>query len=158
MPEQPAALIVTLQEPRMPFYQCVIPAGTVSDDVRAALAEAITDVHATVTGAPRQFVNVMFIESPPGTFYTAGKRHACAVIAGTIRAGRDRETRARLLTGLSEAWTSITGVDARDVLLGLNEVDATSTMEAGLIMPAPGEEAAWFDRHRDTLGEILAPE
>jgi hypothetical protein len=29
-------------------------------------------------------------------------------------------------------------------------------MEAGLIMPAPGEEADWLRRNHDVLGELLA--
>lgn len=63
---------------------------------------------------------------------------------------------ARLLTELSRAWVSITGQEARTALIGLNEVDPTSVMEAGLIMPAPGEEADWLPRNRDVLGELLA--
>jgi phenylpyruvate tautomerase PptA (4-oxalocrotonate tautomerase family) len=140
----------------MPFYQCLVPAGSLSAETRAALAEAITDIHSAVTGAPRGFVNVVFLEYQPGTYFTAGKPRTCSAINGTIRAGRDRETRARLLTELSRAWVSITGQDARAVLIGLNEMDPTSIMEAGLIMPAPGEEADWLQRNHDVLGELLA--
>lgn len=43
-------------------------------------------------------------------------------------------------------------------MIGLDEVDPTSIMEAGLIMPAPGEEAAWLERHRAEPGELLATE
>ena len=140
----------------MPFYQCLVPAGSLSADNRSALAEAITDVHCAVTGAPRGFVNVLFLEYEPGTYFTAGRPRTCSAINGTIRAGRDRDTRARLLTELSQAWVSITGQDARDLLIGLNEMDATSIMEAGLIMPAPGEEAEWLERNQEVLGELLA--
>ena len=140
----------------MPFYQCLVPAGSLSADNRSALAEAITDVHCAVTGAPRGFVNVLFLEYVPGTYFTAGRPRTCSAINGTIRAGRDRDTRARLLTELSQAWVSITGQDPRDLLIGLNEMDATSIMEAGLIMPAPGEEAEWLERNQQVLGELLA--
>src|ERR1700712_428322 len=75
---------------------------------------------------------------------------------GTIRAGRDRETRGRLLTELSQAWLSITGQDARSLLIGLNDIDPTSIKEAGLIMPASGEEAEWRERNQEVLGELLA--
>lgn len=144
------------QTERMPFYQCVVPAGTLTADHRAALAEAITEVHCNVTGAPRGFVNVLFVEYVPGTYFTAGKPNTCSAINGSIRAGRDRETRERLLTELSTAWTAITGQDARSLLIGLNDMDPTSIMEAGLIMPAPGEEAEWLERNQETLGELLA--
>jgi hypothetical protein len=42
------------------------------------------------------------------------------------------------------------------LIIGLNEIDPTSIMEAGLIMPAPGEEAAWLDRHKHELGDVLS--
>ncbi|OBA79918.1 hypothetical protein A9W99_17495 [Mycobacterium sp. 1164966.3] len=140
----------------MPFYQCLVAAGSLSSDKRAAIAEAITDVHCRVTGAPRGFVNVVFTEYDPSAYFTAGKPNRCSAINGTIRAGRDRETRARLLTELSQAWVSITGQDARALLIGLSEIDPTSIMEAGLIMPAPGEEAEWLERNQKVLGELLA--
>jgi phenylpyruvate tautomerase PptA (4-oxalocrotonate tautomerase family) len=140
----------------MPFYQCLVPAGSLSADNRSALAEAITEIHCTVTGAPRGFVNVLFVEYDPAAYFTAGKPRNCSVINGNIRAGRDRETRARLLTELSRAWLSITGQSPRSLLIGLNEVDPTSVMEAGLILPAPGEEAEWLERNQEVLGEVLA--
>lgn len=140
----------------MPFYQCLVPAGSLSADTRANLAEAITDIHSTVTGAPRGFVHVVFVEYDPTTYFTAGKPNNCSAINGTIRAGRDRETRARLLTELSQAWVSITGQEARALLIGLAEVDPTSVMEAGLILPAAGEEADWLARNQQTLGALLS--
>jgi phenylpyruvate tautomerase PptA (4-oxalocrotonate tautomerase family) len=140
----------------MPLYQCLVPAGSLNADLRAGLADAITDVHVSVTGAPRGFVNVVFVEYEPSAYFTAGRPNAMSVIAGTIRAGRDRATRAELLTRLSEAWLAITGQDARNLMIGLNEIDPTSIMEVGLIMPAPGEEAAWLNRHKQELGDVLS--
>jgi hypothetical protein len=29
-------------------------------------------------------------------------------------------------------------------------------MEAGLILPEPGQEMAWFEQHRDQLAELAA--
>jgi phenylpyruvate tautomerase PptA (4-oxalocrotonate tautomerase family) len=142
----------------VPLYQCLVPAGSLNADLRAGLANAVTTVHVSVTGAPRGFVNVVFVEYEPSAFFTAGRPNAVSVIAGTIRAGRDRATRAELLTRLSEAWLAITGGDARNLIIGLNEIDPTSIMEAGLIMPAPGEEAAWLDRHKHELGDVLSQE
>lgn len=143
----------------MPFYQCLTPAGSLDADTRTKLARAITDVHSAVTGTPRAFVNVAFGEYPPNSYFTAGRPNTDAsAISGTIRAGRDRETRAELLTQLSQAWTSITGQHARNLLIGLNEIDSTSAMEAGLIFPAPGEEEDWLARHSQELGELLSSE
>jgi phenylpyruvate tautomerase PptA (4-oxalocrotonate tautomerase family) len=140
----------------MPLYQCLVPAGSLDAGTRTALAEAITTVHCSVTGAPRGFVNVVFAEYEPTAYFTAGRPNTVSVISANIRAGRDRATRAELLTRLSESWSAITGQGARQILLGLNEVDPTSIMEAGLIMPAPGEEAAWMQRHKQELGQVLS--
>ncbi|MEB3371379.1 tautomerase family protein [Saccharopolyspora mangrovi] len=140
----------------MPLYQCLVPAGSLDADRHAELAEAITTIHSSVTGAPRGLVHVVFTEYEPSAFFTAGRPNTVSVISGAIRAGRDRAARAELLTRLSEAWTAITGQHPRSLVVGLNEIDPTSIMEAGLIMPAPGEEAAWMDRHKQELGELLS--
>jgi phenylpyruvate tautomerase PptA (4-oxalocrotonate tautomerase family) len=57
----------------MPIYQCYVPAGSLDADTRAELAEAITDIHCTVTVAPRGFAHVVFIEYGETSFFTAGK-------------------------------------------------------------------------------------
>src|SRR5438445_9653573 len=62
-------------------------------------------------------------DDAPSAFFSAGRPHTVSVIGGTIRAGRDRATRAELLTRLSEARTAITGQDARSLVVGLNEID-----------------------------------
>jgi hypothetical protein len=46
---------------------------------------------------------------------------------------------------------------ARQLLINITEVDASTVMEAGLILPQPGEEAAWFERNRAQLS-ALAPD
>lgn len=43
----------------MPLYQCLVPAGSLNADLRAGLANAVTTVHVSITGAPRGFVNVL---------------------------------------------------------------------------------------------------
>ena len=42
-------------------------------------------------------------------------------------------------------------------MIGLAQTDASDVMEAGLILPGPGQETAWSDQHRDQLSE-LAPD
>ena len=37
----------------MPTYVCSLPAGHLSDNQKAALADAITRIHSEETGAPR---------------------------------------------------------------------------------------------------------
>jgi phenylpyruvate tautomerase PptA (4-oxalocrotonate tautomerase family) len=47
----------------MPLYQCLVPSGSLDSGARARIAKAITDVHTSVTGAPRGFVNVVFTDT-----------------------------------------------------------------------------------------------
>jgi phenylpyruvate tautomerase PptA (4-oxalocrotonate tautomerase family) len=144
------------EEHAVPYYQCFPAPGLAGPSERALLAEEFTRIHVEVTGAPAAFVTVAFVDRPEGTIFTGGKPSANSIVSGFVRAGRDRETRRRLLAELSEAWHRVTGQDESSLVLGLIEVDPTSTMEAGLIMPAPGEEAAWFERHRDRLTALTA--
>jgi hypothetical protein len=51
----------------------------------------------------------------------------------TLRAGHDSTVRAKLITRLSASWSSITGHQSHQIFLALNEVDPSSSMEAGMI-------------------------
>jgi hypothetical protein len=61
-----------------------------------------------------------------------------------------------LLKSLSAAWSRLTGQPERNLVLRVEEADAATIMEAGLIMPRPGEEAAWFAANKAVLGELQA--
>ena len=52
---------------------------------------------------------------------------------------------------------SLTGQPEEQLFINITEVDAFTVMEAGLILPQPGEEAAWFERNRAQLS-ALAPD
>lgn len=138
----------------MPLYQCLVPAGSLDADTRAALAEAITTVHASVISVSRTFVNVVFIEYEPTAYFTGGRPNTVSSITATIRAGFDSAVRGELLTRLSESWSSITGQDPRRIMLSLDEVDASSRMEGGMILPSFGDEAVWARSHSRELGEL----
>jgi len=138
----------------MALFHCLVPAGSLDADTRAALATAITTIHSTVMYAPSGLVNVVFTEYEPTAFYTAGRPNTVSVINATIRAGHDRERRAQLLTQLSQSWSSITGQDLRQLWLCLNEVDPTSSMEGGMILPAFGEEAVWARQNNQRIEEL----
>ena len=137
----------------MPLYQCLVPAGSLDADTRGALAEAIATVHASVIGVPRGFVNVVFTEYEPTSYYTGGPPNTQSVITATIRVGWDSATRGELLTRLSASWSSITGQKSHQTMFYLNEIDPTSAMEAGMLMPAAGDEAIWARQHNREVGD-----
>gem|GEM_PF-4546062 len=121
---------------------------------RTPLAEAITAIHSSVVGVPEAFVNVAFTEYEPGTFYTGGRPNDVSAINGTLRAGHDSTVRTELMTRLSASWCSITGHQSHQIFLALNEVDPSSSMEAGMILPSFGEESMWTRQHTRELDEL----
>ena len=83
----------------MPFYQLTVPSDSPSAGRKADIAAALTRVHAEVTGAPASFVNVSFVEVPPGSLFVAGEPVSQGRLVEIIRAGRSDETRRDLITG-----------------------------------------------------------
>jgi len=138
----------------MPIYQCVT-SKTLSPETKAAIASEFTRIHVESTGAPEPFVNIVFGDLPLGSHYLAGAvRENGTLINAIVRAGRTLETRQALLKSLSAAWSRLTGQPERNLVLRIEEADAATIMEAGLIMPRPGEEAAWLVANRAALGEM----
>lgn len=138
----------------MAFYHCNVPAGALDAGTRDALAGAITKVHAAVIGVPAAFVNVMFTEYEPTAFYTGGRANSVSVINATLRAGHDSTVRGELLTKLSASWCSVTGLQPHQILLCLNEVDPSDSMEAGMLLPGFGEEAGWARQHTREIDDL----
>jgi phenylpyruvate tautomerase PptA (4-oxalocrotonate tautomerase family) len=142
------------KEKIMPFYQCISPEGLLGESVRGKLAEEITRIHCDATGVPPSFVNVMFTDVPDGRYFVAGKPSGYSLLNGAIRVGRDLATRQRLLRGLSQMWTRLTGQTEGELLISLWENPPENVMEAGLIFPGLGQEQQWFEDNRAKLTEL----
>jgi phenylpyruvate tautomerase PptA (4-oxalocrotonate tautomerase family) len=140
----------------MPIYQCST-SKALSPQLKAAIAKEFTRIHVEFTAAPEPFVNVVFSDLPLGSHYLAGAvRENGTLINAIVRAGRTLETRQGLLKSLSAAWSRLTGQPERNLVIRVEEADAATIMEAGLIMPQPGAEAAWFEANKAVLGETSA--
>jgi phenylpyruvate tautomerase PptA (4-oxalocrotonate tautomerase family) len=138
----------------MPIYQCVT-SKALSPETKAAVAKEFTRIHVQSTGAPEPFVNIVFSDLPLGSHYLAGAvRENGTLINAIVRAGRTLETRQALLKSLSAAWSRLTGQPERNLVIRVEEADAATIMEAGLIMPRPGEEVAWLETNKAILGEM----
>ena len=139
----------------MPIYQCSSQVGLLTDDMKAQIANAITDAHVEATGAPRLFVHVYFNQLPPGVSYSAGEPDKkLSGIQGAVRAGRSLEVNQKLIQTIVASWSKITGQPAKEVLAGLTEINSDITMEYGLILPHPGGETEWFAKNADALDGI----
>ena len=124
----------------MPLYQFYVPADSASAARKAELAQAVTDVHTSVTGAPPHYVNVAFTEVAPGSLFVAGRPVPHGRMVGIIRAGRSPETKRSLITGLAQAWSEVTGEPLESFALFIQEVPGSSMMEDGRLLPEAGEK------------------
>lgn len=123
----------------MPYYRCVVPKDAIPFEQRQRVAEAFTDVHCGMTGAPRNFVHVTFAAGGAGEFAEP------YFIDGGNRAGRPPELKERLLGELKRAFREVTGVPADQLGGRITEGPASWSMEGGHVLPEPGEEGPeWY--------------
>lgn len=130
----------------MPVYS-LTSKDKINDTRKEALANLFTDVHCGLTGAPEQFVHVLFSDGIP---ITGGKD---LYIHANVRAGRTKETVAELSKQLVEKSAAILQVSTSQVKINLMEIQPKWCMEGGYIMPEPGEEDEWFEKVNAALAE-----
>ena len=67
-------------------------------------------------------------------------------VAGGNRAGRSPELKGKILAGLLDRFAAIADVPADQVSGRISEAPASWTMEAGKVLPEPGQEPAeWYE-------------
>lgn len=135
----------------MPQYHCLIQQGRLTAEKKAEVAREITRIHCELTQAPKHFVHVIFREVASSDWFTAEKLSSFSIVNAFIRAGRNDEQKQKLLTQLSSAWSKVTGQSERELVVTISEIRSESWMEAGQIMPQPGDEKEWFAR----LGVVI---
>ncbi|CAN5880022.1 hypothetical protein BH20ACT6_BH20ACT6_14760 [soil metagenome] len=124
----------------MPLYQFLIPADSPSAALKAELADAVTDVHTDVTGAPAAYVNVSFTELEPDSLFVSGRPVAHGRLVGIIRAGRSPETKRELMERLAHAWAKVTGEPPDGFALFIQEVPGSSMLEEGRFLPEAADD------------------
>lgn len=132
----------------MPIYQCATIGVPLEEDQMKELAEGITEIHSSETGAPEPFIRVVFTPLPQSLGYTAGAQAPSVIINGGIRSGRSDIARHKIMHRLHALARDVTGVPDGQIVISTTDHPAQNLMEAGLIMPQanPEDEAAWFDR------------
>ena len=141
----------------MPTYVCSLAEGSVNDRQKAAIAEALSRIHAEETGAPPYFVQVVIEEKKPTDRFLGGSRVSGQIwIRGDIRAGRTEAQRNALMLRMMREVAQITAVKEDDIWVYLCNLAPTDMVEYGHVLPQPGEEAAWYDRLPKPLQEYLA--
>lgn len=135
----------------MPLYLCSSPADALSQESRRRISKSITDQHCTVTGAPPDFVHVVFFELEQSKTFqklSGGWRSEARVqLFGSIRSGRSDDAKRRLISGMRQDVAQVLELDVTDVAMNTRDIEARWVMEGGELLPEPGEESAWLERH-----------
>ncbi len=124
----------------MPYYQFTVVAGSAGARRKAEVAAAVTSVHTTVTGAPAEYVAVSFTEVPPGSVFAAGQEVSHGRLLAVVRSGRTPEVKRRLITGLADAWSEVTGEPRATLGIFLQEVPGSSMLENGELLPEADQD------------------
>jgi len=97
----------------MPLYT-IAHRINLSDSQKDALAEHVTNIHATMFGAPKLFVNVHFVPANTSA-YVAGRRSVNNHILANVRHGpsRTQEMYADLCRQIENAWDEVVGGGGR---------------------------------------------
>ena len=125
----------------MPVYN-VATVDALSYDARKAAAKSITDLHCGLTGAPSEFVNVLFMHG-----HKLKNGNALNVVCNVRSGGnRNAELTENLRTQIREGVAEATGIPVNKVDAVLLGFPASWAMEGGEILPEPGEESEWLER------------
>ena len=146
----------------MPTYVCLVKAGLLDDEQKQRIASTITRLHSETTGAPTWLVQVVIDENEHRRRYLNGQPADHQIwIRADIRAGRTKEQRQRLMMGIVQAISEISGVEESAIWVYLCNLAPDDMVEYGQVLPLPGKEQEWFkalptdlQRHLTSKGEI----
>ena len=128
----------------MPLYRCAVSEGLTTEEQRARIAKEIVRIHCGVTGAPASFVHAFFRETSAAEL-PEGK---VAFVLGSIRWGRTDDQKARIVSELTDVVANAIGREVGEVGVATVDVPSKWNMEGGELLPEPGEDAEWLERHR----------
>ena len=128
----------------MPVYTCTTTAATLTADVKGALAQEISRIHAEINHVPSTYVNVVFHELPAGGIYTDGVPANPVLVNGWVRSGHPADKTTRLATEIAAAVSRIANVDPDRVMMVIQNSPASGAVEGGRVLPEPGQEQAWI--------------
>jgi phenylpyruvate tautomerase PptA (4-oxalocrotonate tautomerase family) len=130
----------------MPTYVCSVPPKSLSDDQKDQIAAAIGRRHSEATGAPPFFVQVVIEESDTTRRYLGGQLSGAQIwVRGDIRAGRSESVRSILMLAIMKDVSAIAAVPEASIWVYLCNLEPTDMVEFGHMLPAPGDEQAWFE-------------
>ena len=131
----------------MPTYILTTAASRLTPRQKTRIAQDITRIHTSVTGAPAFFVQVLFADLDPANHFIGGKplQHDHLFLLGHIRSGRTPEQKQDLLAQLLQALADAAAAPRNALWIYLNELPPTHMVEFGHTLPQPGTETGWFN-------------
>ncbi len=130
----------------MPTYVCSVPPKSLSNDQKDQIAAAIGRRHSEATGAPPFFVQIVIEESETTRRYLGGQLSSAHIwVRGDIRSGRSESVRSALMLAIMKDISVIAGIPEASIWVYLCNLEPTDMVEFGHVLPAPGDEQAWFE-------------
>jgi phenylpyruvate tautomerase PptA (4-oxalocrotonate tautomerase family) len=130
----------------MPTYTITTATNRLTPRQKTRIAQDITRIHNSITGAPAFFVQVLFADVDPANQFIGGKplQHDLLFLHGHIRAGRTAEQKQDLLLQLVAALAEAAAAPKNTVWAYLNELPPHQMAEFGHLLPLPGTESDWL--------------
>jgi phenylpyruvate tautomerase PptA (4-oxalocrotonate tautomerase family) len=142
----------------MPFYQCFSLTGSLSQEQKKEIVREVTRIHVQETGGLARFVQILFVEVTPDNVFQNGKPSSAIRLHARIRAGRDAATKLRMLQAYTDLIARVARVPVDDIMVGFIETSYENVMEAGVRLPAPGEEKAWLAQLDEQRAPVMSDE
>lgn len=121
------------------------------------LAQAITRVHANVTGAEAYFAQTIFKELDLHDCFIGGvlldQPHI--FLSGQIRLGRSEQVKKQLLVEIEIAIQMTTKLASHQIWAYLDELAPSLMIEYGQILPPVGNDKVWFSTLADSVQKKL---
>jgi len=124
----------------MPLYTAIIQEGSVSQEIKAKIAQEITRIHTSIMKVPTNYVRVVFHSYPKGSGFTAGEEASTAALNCVLRSGHTTEDKSELLKQLWSMFQAHTGVAIGQFAISLEEIPSNNAMEMGEIMHGVGNQ------------------
>lgn len=130
----------------MPTYTVSTEANRLTQRQKTLIAQEITRIHKSITGADAYLAQVIFADIATGNRFIGGKplQHDLIYLHGYIRAGRSPEQKQDLLRQLINTLALNAAAPHNAVWAYLVELPPHQMAEFGHLLPEPGAESDWF--------------
>jgi phenylpyruvate tautomerase PptA (4-oxalocrotonate tautomerase family) len=121
------------------------------------IAQAITKIHADVTGAEAYFAQVIFKELDIHDCFIGGVllEDAHIFVNGQIRSGRSEQIKKQLLVEIEIALQNTTKLASNQIWAYIDELSPNQMIEYGQVLPPVGHDSVWFSTLPTNIQEKL---